>query len=133
MTELQRGTAVIPTIDANGAPVSEAMSVRIRLMVEGIKHLPLQVEMHPDQVAAWENCGMLISTVVRNQAVQKAVLDIARPLCTFAGFPVRRSLEYPRNEIRVVFDSKGRKTDGSSMGSWITAQIINLELPSYAA
>jgi len=115
MSELQRGTAVIPTIDADGKLVSVEMAEQISELLREIKHLPLRAEMHDAQAAVWESLGL------------------PRTPGTFAGFNVSLSLGRPTNQIRILYDSHGIKADGTRMDPITVAQIVNLGLPCQAA
>lgn len=129
---LQRGTGTIPTIDANGAAISPELSERVRALIPAVAHGGVEVEMHPDIAAAWENCSVVVVEVKFNHfdnGTMPQMLRSAKPPCTFAGFPVRISLDYPRNAIKIVSTSRSRAADSELLSPLIAAQIVNLGLP----
>lgn len=119
-------------IDANGATISPEFSERVRALIPAVAHGGAEVEMHPDMAAAWENCSVIVVEVKFNQFDNGTIPQMLRsgkPPCTFAGFPVRTSLDYPRNEISIVSKARPRTIGGELLPPLIAAQIVNLGLP----
>ncbi len=135
-----RGTGSVPTIDAAGIGLNSGGAEKLlRSLGAAIgmpgsdfyewAHAHCHVEIHPTQLLKWENASIYVEVcVVNDVAGAFAELDkTERPQRKFAGFPLEVSLDYPKDEIRVVSNSQGKTSDGTPMDRVQVVSIINLE------
>ena len=95
-------------IDMTGGPINTAV---VRQLVRSFTSLDperMRVRMHPNQIAAWQSCGMSVACLVKtkNVGVSEIQKALTAPPPRFAGYPIEPDGWFQEDKIRFEYDGR---------------------------
>ena len=90
------GKLIMPYVNGNNQPLTQSTArkltaqAQIALGASAAFELEMQFNMGPDQMAAWENVGTVVSQVIQNQLTGDSSQDMLKKHTpkTFMGYPI---------------------------------------------
>lgn len=113
------GKLIMPYVNGSNLPITPStarkLTAQMQIALGATKafELDLQINMGPDQMAAWENNGIMVSQVIQNQLKGDESQDMLKKHTprTFMGFPIV-------NKGMGNIHAKQGRIDGVCVKSW---------------